>query len=66
MTKLTPEGEQIVQALESPVLTGTRQLSRYAYFAQIRRLAAGSGGRVEVYDTTGFNIASDSIESGLT
>jgi hypothetical protein len=42
--------------LGEPSLTGTRQSSRYAYFAQIRRLAVDSGGRVEVYDTTGFNI----------
>ena len=43
--------------LGEPSLTGTRQSSRFAYFAQIRRLAVDSGGRVEVYDTTGFNIS---------
>ena len=43
--------------LGEPNLTGTRASSRYAYFAQIRRLAVDSGGRVEVYDTTGFNIS---------
>ena len=42
--------------LGEPSSTGTRASSRYAYFAQIRRLAVDSGGRVEVYDTTGFNI----------
>ena len=43
--------------LGEPSSTGTRASSRYAYFAQIRRLAVDSGGRVEVYDTTGFNIS---------
>jgi hypothetical protein len=42
--------------LGEPSSTGTRASSRYAYFAQIRRLAIDSGGRVEVYDTTGFNV----------
>jgi hypothetical protein len=43
--------------LGEPSLTGTRASSRYAYFAQIRRLAVDTGGRVEVFDTTGFNIS---------
>ena len=43
--------------LGEPSSTGTRASSRYAYFAHIRRLAVDLGGRVEVYDTTGFNIS---------
>jgi hypothetical protein len=42
--------------LGEPCLTGARQSTRYAYFAQIRRLAVETGGRVEVFDTTGFSI----------
>ncbi len=37
-------------------MAGSRNACRYAYFAEIRRLAVDARGRVEVYDTTGFNI----------
>jgi hypothetical protein len=50
--------------LGEPSLTGTRQSTRYAYFAQIRRLAVDSGGRVEVYDTTGFSIEGLAPQAG--
>ncbi len=42
--------------LGEPSTAGSRNSCRYAYFAGIRRLAVDFGGRVEVYDTTGFNI----------
>ena len=42
--------------LGEPSTAGSRDSFRYAYFAGIRRLAVDFGGRVEVYDTTGFNI----------
>ncbi len=44
------------QELGEPSTAGSRNSCRYAYFAGIRRLAVDFGGRVEVYDTTGFNI----------
>jgi Short C-terminal domain len=42
--------------LGEPSMAGSRNSWRYAYFAAIRRLAVDARGRVEVYDTTGFNI----------
>lgn len=50
--------------LGEPSLTGSRNSWRYAYFAQIRRLAVDSGGHVEVYDTTGFNIEGIAPQAG--
>ncbi len=50
--------------LGEPSLTGARQSTRYAYFAQIRRLAVDLAGRVEVYDTTGFNIGGLAPQAG--
>ncbi len=43
--------------LGEPSLAGSRNACRYAYFAGIRRLAVDRAGRIEVYDTTGFNIS---------
>jgi hypothetical protein len=42
--------------LGEPTMAGSRNSWRYAYFASIRRLAVDAGGKVEVYDTTGFEI----------
>ena len=42
--------------LGEPSTAGSRNSYRYAYFAGIRRLAVDLAGKVEVYDTTGFNI----------
>jgi hypothetical protein len=42
--------------LGEPTTAGSRNAWRYAYFAGVRRLAVDAGGKVEVYDTTGFNI----------
>lgn len=42
--------------LGEPSIAGSRNACRYAYFADIRRLAVDLSGRVEVYDTTGFAI----------
>jgi hypothetical protein len=42
--------------LGEPTTAGSRNAWRYAYFAAARRLAVDAGGKVEVYDTTGFNI----------
>ncbi len=39
-----------------PAATGAQNNSRYAYFPNIRRLAIEHEGRVEVYDTTGYDI----------
>jgi hypothetical protein len=39
-----------------PAATGAQNNERYAYFPKIRRLAVEYGGRVEVYDTTGYEI----------
>ncbi len=50
--------------LGEPSLTGSRQSARYAYFAQIRRLAVDADGRIEVYDTTGFNIEGLAPQAG--
>ncbi len=40
--------------LGEPSIAGSRNACRYAYFAEIRRLAVDWAGRMEVYDTTGF------------
>jgi len=42
--------------LGEPSTTGSRNSWRYAYFAAIRRLAVELAGKVEVCDTTGFDI----------
>jgi Short C-terminal domain len=42
--------------LGKPTTAGSRNQCRYAYFASIRRLAVDVAGKVEVYDTTGFEI----------
>ncbi len=47
-----------------PAATGAQNNSRYAYFPNIRRLAVDSGGRVEVYDTTGYNIGGFAQQQG--
>jgi hypothetical protein len=39
-----------------PAATGAQNDVRYAYFPNIRRLAIEHGGRVDVYDTTGYDI----------
>jgi hypothetical protein len=39
-----------------PAATGAQNSERYAYFPKIRRLAVEHDGRVEVYDTTGYEI----------
>jgi hypothetical protein len=39
-----------------PAATGAQNNERYAYFPKIRRLAVEYDGRVEVYDTTGYEI----------
>jgi hypothetical protein len=39
-----------------PAATGAQNNERYAYFPKIRRLAVEQEGRVEVYDTTGYEI----------
>ena len=36
--------------------TGSQNNLRYAYFPSINRLAIDDGGRIEVYDTTGYDI----------
>jgi hypothetical protein len=42
--------------LGEPANAGSRNTCRYAYFPSIRRLAVDLAGKVEVYDTTGFDI----------
>ena len=39
-----------------PAATGAQNTERYAYFPKICRLAVEQDGRVEVYDTTGYDI----------
>jgi hypothetical protein len=39
-----------------PAATGAQNNARYAYFPNIRRLAIEHNARVEVYDTTGYDI----------
>jgi len=43
-------------ALGNPSATGSQNNVRYAYFPGSNRLAIEDGGRVEVYDTTGYDI----------
>ncbi len=42
--------------LGHPAATGAQNNVRYAYFPSSNRLAIEDGGRIEVYDTTGFDI----------
>ena len=50
--------------LGTPSATGSQNNVRYAYFADARRLAVDSGGRVTVYDTLGHRIGGVSQQQG--
>jgi hypothetical protein len=47
-----------------PAATGAQNSARYAYFPNIRRLAIEHNGRVEVYDTTGYDIRGFAQQQG--
>ena len=44
--------------------TGSQNNLRYAYFPSINRLAIDDGGRIEVYDTTGYDIGGFGQQQG--
>ncbi|MES2184350.1 MAG: SHOCT domain-containing protein [Pseudomonadota bacterium] len=48
----------------APSSTGAQNGARYAYFADARRLAVDSGGRITVYDTLGHAISGFSQQQG--
>jgi Short C-terminal domain len=52
------------EELGNPSSTGAQNALRYAYFPEIRRLAIEFDGKVEVYDTTGFDIHGFSQQQG--
>jgi hypothetical protein len=50
--------------LGSPSATGSQNSLRYAYFPASNRLAIDDGGRIEVYDTTGYDIGGFGQQQG--
>lgn len=59
-----PEDHWWPQDLGSPSATGNQNNTRYAYFANSRRLAVKTGGEVWVYDTQDHSIGGFSQQQG--